>query len=230
MPRNKIVYLFDEDPGAVEAFISVLAPQDLECVRLCSLTGFFELFRGTSPSCLLLDLNLSQQSALAVQQELIEKELMTPIVFVSAEPNLAKSVQAIKAGAVDVLLKPVEPASLISAVETALEQDLRIKRRRNVAFELRERFLTLTPRERQVLPLVIGGFLNKQAAAILGIAEVTLQVHRAQIMRKMRANSLPDLVRMAARLGVRHETNSSIRGGYPAIPNVTKNWSGATAA
>lgn len=204
MQRNELVYLIDQDADYRRSLPLILNSWGLKCCAFSSPANFFSCFQSSSPSCLLLDMNASPQSGIQLQKSLVERKMTTPIVFISAEVNLALSIQAMKLGAVDVLLKPLDEAMLLKAIENALEKDKKMKLRQQGLFELRTRFESLTHRERQVLPFVIGGLLNKQTAAILGIAEVTLQVHRAQIMRKTQAQSLPDLVRMSARLGIRH--------------------------
>jgi FixJ family two-component response regulator len=123
-----------------------------------------------------------------------------------------------KAGAIEFLTKPVDLQALIAAVQTAFAQDRKLRRRKAELAELRERFSLLTPREREVLPLVLGGLLNKQAASILGISEVTLQIHRSQIMRKTQAESLAELVRMAMKLRIPYWRESQLSCGYQPKP------------
>jgi FixJ family two-component response regulator len=130
-----------------------------------------------------------------------------PIIFISGHGDITSSVRAMKAGAIDFLTKPWKDEDLLQAVRQALEQNRQQRKARAELMELEDRLGTLTPRERDILPLVAGGLLNKQAAAQLGISEVTLQIHRSRIMQKMKANSLPDLVRMAAKLDIGAQAN-----------------------
>jgi FixJ family two-component response regulator len=153
-------------------------------------------------SCLIVDLELADVNGLELQRQLRGREAAPPIIFVSGGQDVAMTVRAMKAGAVDFLTKPVDTSLLLSAVQSALEKDKRHRKKQCELAVLRVRFASLTPREREVLPLIVAGLLNKQAAGVLEIAQVTLQVHRGQVMRKMKAESLPDLVRMAVRLGI----------------------------
>jgi FixJ family two-component response regulator len=154
-------------------------------------------------SCLILDLELADVHGLELQRRLGAFESAPPIIFVSGGQDVATTVRAMKAGAVDFLTKPVDTCLLLSAVQSALEKDKRQRKKQRELAVLRVKFESLTPREREVLPLIVGGLLNKQSAGVLEIAQITLQVHRGQVMRKMKAKSLPDLVRIAVRLGIR---------------------------
>lgn len=215
MPRSELVYLIDPDAQSRESLSRSLNKHGFQCCALSSGASFFGCFQEDAPSCLLLEMNQAPGNGIELQEELIGRKVGTPVVFISATADLALSVRAMKLGAVDVLLKPLDETMLFTAIEDALEKDARRKSRLQTFQELQRRFEALTHREREVLPFVIGGFLNKQSAAILGIAEVTLQVHRAQIMRKTKAQSLPDLVRMSSRLGIRHSIqNVPTANGY----------------
>jgi FixJ family two-component response regulator len=151
------------------------------------------------PACLIVDLELPDANGLELQEQMAGTH-HPPIVFVAATADVRSSVRAIKAGAVDFLPKPVDPLHLMSAIGVAVHRDRDTRRERLQRRQLGERYARLSPRERQVLPLVAAGRLNKQSAAELGISETTLQIHRRNVMRKMAAGSLPDLVRMAAAL------------------------------
>ena len=152
-------------------------------------------------ACLILDVELPDINGLEFQRQIAEGE-HPPIVFITGHGDVPSSVRALKAGAVDFLTKPFSDADLMTAVQTALDQDRQDRSTRAELGALRRRYLDLTPREREVLTLVVSGLLNKQAATELGISEVTLEVHRRNIMQKMAAASLADLVRMAERLKI----------------------------
>ena len=203
MEHTEVVYLVDDDSRVREALEEFLAVHNLRTKSFESASAFLSHHDVAASSCLILDLELAEVCGLELQLRLKEFQPVLPVIFVSGEQDVATSVKAMKAGAADFFTKPVDAQGLLQSVREALERDRRQRKRLRETQELQARFSLLTPREREVLPLVIGGFLNKQAAAILEIAEVTLQVHRGQVMRKMQANSLADLVRMAARLGIK---------------------------
>jgi FixJ family two-component response regulator len=150
---------------------------------------------------LILDLELPGMSGLELQQE-IAGEQAPPIVFVTGHGDVPSSVRAMKAGAIEFLLKPFDNQELLRSVDVAILQDREARKKRTELAELRRRYALLTPREREVLPFVVAGLLNKQTAAELGTSEITIQVHRGQIMRKMAASSLAELVKMAGKLGI----------------------------
>lgn len=153
------------------------------------------------PACLVLDVDLPDINGLDLQSR-IAKGDHPHIVFITGHGDIPSSVRAIKAGAVDFLTKPFKEAELMRAIDAALAQNLDARRKTAEVADLQQRLARLTPRERDVLPLVVGGLLNKQAAAELGISEVTLQIHRGSIMKKMEAGSLAELVRMAGALEI----------------------------
>jgi len=199
--RDHIVLVVDDDPGVCEALAELLSTYDLNVVTFGSATEYLAYRRPDVPACLVLDVELPDVNGL----DLLGQASQSPhphVVFITGHGNIPTSVRAIKAGAVDFLTKPVRDEDLIRAVQTALATDGVARRERAELRELHRRLSCLTPREREVLPLVVSGFLNKQAAADLGISEITVQIHRGRIMKKMRAGSLADLVRMAAALGV----------------------------
>jgi len=199
--RDHIVLVVDDDPGVCEALAELLSTYDLNVVTFGSATEYLAYRRPDVPACLVLDVELPDVNGL----DLLGQTSQPPhphVVFITGHGNIPTSVRAIKAGAVDFLTKPVRDEDLIRAVQTALVRDGVARRERAELDELHRRLSCLTPREREVLPLVVSGFLNKQAAADLGISEITVQIHRGRIMKKMRAGSLADLVRMAAALGV----------------------------
>ena len=153
------------------------------------------------PSCLILDIRLPGISGLDFQRKLAEANISIPIIFITGHGDIPMSVRAMKAGAVEFLTKPFRDQDLLDAIHTGLERDRARRQHEAEIATLRDRFEWLTPREREVLPLVVSGLPNKQIAAEIGTSETTVKVHRSQLMRKMGANSLPELVRMAERLG-----------------------------
>jgi FixJ family two-component response regulator len=186
----------------------------MEMVSFRSAREYLEYDGRAEPSCLILDLQLPDMSGLELQRRLGERA-NAPIIFISDLCDVATSVNAMKAGAIDFLTQPFDSPALAAAMQTAFAENRRLRQRKAELAKLQARFSLLTPREREVLPLVVGGLLNKQAASVLGISEVTLQIHRSQVMRKMQANSFADLVRMAVKLRISHwrETSPAASGG-----------------
>ena len=158
--------------------------------------------RPDRPACLILDVRMPGVNGMELQHELAQTGIRIPIIFITAHGDIPMSVRAIKSGATEFLTKPFRSRTLLNAVRMAIDQDLSARKSRSEIEALRGRYKRLTPREREVLPLVVGGLLNKQAAAHLGISEITLQIHRTNVMRKMAAQSLADLVRMAGALEI----------------------------
>jgi FixJ family two-component response regulator len=198
---DQIVYVVDDDPACREGVANLLHAWDFEVVAFASAQEFIAAPKLDRASCLVLDIGLPGVTGLELQKQLAGIP-HPPIIFLTGRGDIPKAVQAMRAGAVEFLTKPFVEKELISAVQNALERD-RAERAMLADLEgLRSRLALLTPREHEVLPLVIGGLLNKQAAGELGISEVTLQVHRSRIMKKMRAHSVAELVRMASRLDV----------------------------
>jgi FixJ family two-component response regulator len=195
------VYVVDDDAGIREALNAMLSSAGMGVVTCASAGDYFRVPKTDLPSCLILDVVLPDGSGIDLQRQL-KTEDHPPIIFLSGAGDIPTSVRAIKAGAVDFLTKPCRKADLLAAIETAIEQDCQVRAERVERMRLTYRHSCLTPREREVLPLVVGGLLNKQAAAELGISETTLQIHRSRVMRKMEAESLPQLVRMAGKLAV----------------------------
>jgi FixJ family two-component response regulator len=205
-PGN-VVYLVDDEACIREAIADLLNSAEIKVVTFESAASFLGYEHVETAGCLLLDLQLPDMSGLELQQKL-DSSSSLPIVFLSGHGDIPSSVRAMKAGAVDFLTKPVQREALFAAVETAFVRDRERRRHEKRLSELQHRLALLSPREREVLPLVAAGFLNKQSAAMLGITEITLQSHRGQIMRKMAAESFADLVRMCSVLGVTRSTNS----------------------
>jgi FixJ family two-component response regulator len=156
-----------------------------------------------SAGCLILDMELGSTSGLEVQRRLLP-DVHPPVIFIGNPCNIRSTVSAMKSGAIDLLTRPIDPLALLASIRMAFEQDYRKRQKKMERESLHQRLSLLTPREREVLPLVVGGLLNKQAASLLDISEVTLQIHRSKIMRKMAAESLADLVRMALKLRIAH--------------------------
>jgi FixJ family two-component response regulator len=205
---NEVIYLVDDDVRVREGLVELLASHDMAVVSFSSAAEYLKHTRADAAGCLILDLKMPQMGGLDLQRQL-SSESGPPIIFMSGEGDIPSTVRAMKAGAIEFLTKPVDEDALLTAIRDAFAQDRKLRRRHADLAKLRERLASLTPREREVLPLVVGGLLNKQAAAVLGISSVTLQVHRGQIMRKMAAKSLAELVRMASKLGIRQSVSSS---------------------
>jgi len=191
--QDSIVYVVDDDHRICESLFALLSTYDLHVETFPSATEFLSYPKPDLPSCLILDVELPDINGLDLQSQ-TEQEIHPQIVFISGHGNIPLSVRAIKAGAVDFLTKPFSEQDLIRAVRTALAQDRDARLKRAALAELNQRLSKLTPREREVLPLVVSGLLNKQAATALGISETTLQIHRGQVMKKMKAESLAELV------------------------------------
>jgi FixJ family two-component response regulator len=198
---RSLVYVVDDDASVRAALDSLLRSAGLLVQCFASASEFLARLPSAVPACLILDLRLPEGSGLDVQRELADREPM-PIVFITGNGDIPSSVRAIKAGAVEFLPKPFRDDELLAAVDQALTQAKDDWRTRKALSSLRSRFASLTPRERQVLGHVVTGMLNKQIASALGISEVTVKGHRGQVMQKLRANSVADLVRMAGLVGV----------------------------
>jgi FixJ family two-component response regulator len=196
-----MTFVVDDDSRVREAIQELLAAAGLHSVAFGSAAEYMAYPKPDGPACLILDVELPDINGLDLQRRLGDG-YHPPIIFVTGHGNIPSSVRAIKAGALDFLTKPFSDEELLTLVHEALAQDRERRATQAELDRLKKRFESLTPRERDVLPLVVGGLLNKQAAAHLGISEVTLQIHRANVMRKMGADSLADLVRMAGVLDV----------------------------
>ncbi|HWC75334.1 MAG TPA: response regulator [Gemmatimonadales bacterium] len=200
-PPDNIVLVVDDDRRIREALQELLTAAGLNVVTFGSAAEYMAFPKPNVPSCLVLDVELPDINGLELQRR-IAADRHPQIVFITGHGDVPRTVRALKAGAVDFLTKPFSDAELMAAVEAALTRDRETRSEQAQVATLEHRFATLTPREREVLPLVVSGFLNKQAAAKLGISPVTLQIHRGKIMRKMEADSLAELVRMAGTLGI----------------------------
>ena len=199
---ESIVFVVDDDPSVQRAIKRLIASVGLQVELFGSAQDFMARTNPDVPSCLVLDIRLPGMSGLDFQRQLADANLHIPIVFITAHGDIPMTVRAMKAGAVEFLTKPFRDQDLLDAIQLALEKDREIRRIEAEIATLRERFESLSPREREVVELVVSGMLNKQIAAQLGTAENTVKVHRSRAMEKMRADSLADLVRMIQRLQI----------------------------
>ena len=197
------VFLLDDEPGMVKALTRLLAAEGFAVRGFTAAQSFLAAYRAEERSCLVLDVAMPELNGLELQQRLTHAGILLPIVFLTGRGDIPMSVQAIKAGAVDFLTKPVNDAHLLRAVRAALRHALDQRSLISELAVLRLRYARLTPRECEVMEQVVAGRLNKQVAGDLGIGEHTIKVHRARVMEKMEAISLADLVRAAERLGLR---------------------------
>jgi FixJ family two-component response regulator len=199
--EEQLVFIVDDDQHMRETLCELLTPLGLRALAFGSAAEYGQFPRPDLPACLVLDVELPDINGLEFQEQIADGD-HPPIVFITGHGDISSSVRAMKGGAVDFLVKPFREPELIGAINTAIDQDRVSRIARSELAKLRQRFSDLTPREREVLPLVASGLLNKQAAAELGISEVTLQIHRGRIMQKMEAASLADLVRITEKLGI----------------------------
>jgi FixJ family two-component response regulator len=195
-----VVFVIDDDLAVREAIESLLSSIGLHVQTFRTAQEFLATPRPEAPACIVLDVRLPGASGLDLQRELAKMDMRLPIIFITGHGDVEMSVQAMKAGAVEFLTKPFREQALLDAIHDALERDRQNRTTRLEVEELRQRYSSLTRREREVLMLVVEGLLNKQIAAKLGASEVTVKIHRAQAMQKMRAGSLAELVRIVDRL------------------------------
>jgi len=197
-----IVFVVDDDPSVRRAIKRLVESVGLHVELFGSATEFINSSRPDVASCLVLDIRLPGISGLDFQRELVQAKNEIPMIFITAHGDIPMTVRAMKAGAVEFLTKPFRDQDLLDAIQVGLERD-RVRRQRQAEIAMvRERLESLTPRERAVLPMVVSGLPNKQIAAEIGTTEATVKVHRSQLMRKMGAGSLPDLVRMADKIDI----------------------------
>ena len=200
---RSIVFVVDDDLSVRESLELLIKSEGWQPELFVSAQEFLFRPRPTSPCCLILDVNLPELNGLELQKQLADRSDM-PIVFISGCADVPMSVQAMKAGAVEFLTKPLHHNVIVQAIRDAIERSRERLRLDSELQELRGRYESLSQREREVMALVVSGLLNKQVGGELSISEITVKAHRGQVMRKMKADSLPDLVTMAARLGLRH--------------------------
>jgi len=203
MPESKaIVFVVDDDVSVREALESLIRSAGFRVETFASAQDFWARGRADVPACLVLDVRLPGLSGLDLQNRIVETNREIPIVFITGHGDVPTSVRAMKAGAVEFLIKPFSDQDLLDAIQQAIKRDQSARQQRAEMQDLRGRYESLTPRERQVMEKVVSGLLNKQVAAELGTSEITIKVQRAQVMHKMQAASVADLVRMYEKLRI----------------------------
>jgi FixJ family two-component response regulator len=207
---QSIVFVVDDDASLRDALRSLLRSVGLRVEVFGSAADFLKGRLPDAVSCLVLDLRLPGISGLDFQAELAKAGIHIPIIFITGHGDIPMTVRAMKAGAVEFLAKPFRDQDLLDAVQVALERDRSRRAEDKAVHDLRTRFESLTPREQEVIGLVTAGLLNKQVAAEIGVSEITVKVHRGNVMKKMGARSLADLVRMADALGIRRANPSPV--------------------
>jgi FixJ family two-component response regulator len=201
MPSDELVYVVDDDASIGDALSSLLRAHGKQVRMFTSGKDFLSFAREDSCACLILDLRMPGMNGLQVQ-ECITAQTTLPVIFITGRGDIPSIVTAMKGGAIDFLTKPLDESALLTCIEKALERDRRYRFAALEKERLLARYRSLTPREQQVLPLLVRGLLNKQAAGELGITEYTVQIHRGHIMRKMQADSFATLVRLAGKLNL----------------------------
>jgi FixJ family two-component response regulator len=194
------VFIIDDDRGMRQSIQDLVESVGLRAESYATGEEFLKRKRTNDPSCLVLDVRLPQMSGLDFQRQLAETGMQIPIVFVTAHGDVPMSVRALKSGAVEFLTKPFRDQDLLDAIQQALQRDRTAQEQQAEIHDLQERYHVLTRREREVMTLVVSGMLNKQIASEIGASEATVKIHRGQVMHKMQAGSVVDLVRMADKL------------------------------
>ncbi|MBR0716167.1 response regulator transcription factor [Bradyrhizobium liaoningense] len=197
-----IVFIVDDDPSMRRALTNLFESVGLKVQTFGSAPEILDSKLPEVPSCLVLDIRLPGSSGLDLQADLAKANVHTPIIFITGHGDIPMTVRAMKSGAVDFLSKPVREQDMLDAVQAAIERDRKRRDAEKSVSDVRSRYESLTARERDVLALVASGLMNKQVAGELGLAEITVKIYRGQIMRKMAARSLADLVRMTEALGI----------------------------
>jgi FixJ family two-component response regulator len=209
-PERSTVLVVDDDASMREALSDLFQSVGLGVEVFASTQEFLKNRRPEGPACLVLDVRLPGKSGLDFQQELNAANINLPIVFLTGHGDIPMSVRAMKAGAVEFLTKPFREQDLLDAVQTAIERDRLNHEDEKLIAMLRQRFASLTPREQTILTLVVAGRRNKQIAFEIGTSEVTVKVHRTNLMRKMQASSLADLITMASKLGIPEKSSATL--------------------
>jgi FixJ family two-component response regulator len=199
---DQVVFVIDDDPAIRAAIKRLLEAVGLRVQTFATGHEFFSSELPDVPACMVLDVRLPGRSGLDLQREMAEKGIRIPVIFITGHGDIPMSVQAMKAGAVEFLTKPFRDQELLDAISQAIERDRAARAARAEVAEISGHLDSLTPREHEVMKMVVAGLLNKQIAAELGISEKTIKVHRGHVMQKMKAESLAQLVRMADRLGI----------------------------
>jgi FixJ family two-component response regulator len=202
MPSNELIYIVDDDASIVDALSSLLRANGKQVQIFTSGQDFLDFERKDSCACLILDLRMPGLNGLQVQES-IAAQTTLPVIFITGRGDVPSTVTAMKGGAVDFLTKPIDESALLASIDKALEQDRRLRLAAIEQESVLSKYRSLTPREKQLLPLLVGGLLNKQAAWELGITEYTVQIHRGHIMRKMEADSFATLVKLASKLNLK---------------------------
>jgi FixJ family two-component response regulator len=201
VPPNEVIYVVDDDANVREALSSLLRANGKQVQLFTSGQDFLRFPREDSCACLILDLRMPGMNGLQVQES-IAAQTAIPVIFVTGRGDVPSTVTAMKGGAIDFLTKPIDESALLACIEKALDQDRKLRLSALERESLLVRYRSLTPREQQVLPLLVRGLLNKQVAGKLGITEYTVQIHRGHIMRKMKADSFATLVKLASKLNL----------------------------
>lgn len=197
---DSIVFVIDDDPSIRDAIESLIRSVGMHVQTFASAQEFMTCTRPDAPACLVLDVRMPGLSGLDLQRDLLDAGIRIPVIFITGHGDIPMSVRAMKAGAVEFLTKPFRDQDLLDAISQALERDRKLRTQHAEIAEFRRRFEQLTPREREVMELVVSGLLNKQIAARLNISEITVKLHRHQVMDKMKAQSLAELVRISEKL------------------------------
>jgi FixJ family two-component response regulator len=201
VPSPEMIYIVDDDASVVDALSSLLRANGKQVEIFTSGQDFLDFERHDSSACLILDLRMPGLNGLQVQESIVAQTTI-PVIFITGRGDIPSTVTAMKGGAIDFLTKPIDETALLVCIEKALEQDRKLRLASLEQDNLLARYRLLTPREQQVLPLLVSGLLNKQAAWELGITEYTVQIHRGHIMRKMEADSFATLVKLASKLNL----------------------------
>lgn len=202
-----LVFVVDDEPTVCVSVSRLVRSVGFDVLTFNTAGEFLRANRPDVPGCLVLDVRLPELSGLDLQQELAKSNIDLPVIFVTGHADIPMSVRAMKAGAVEFLTKPFREQDLLEAIQHAIHGHQLLRQQRSEVTELQGRYAVLTPREREVFPLVTAGMLNKQIAGQLGASEKTVKIHRGQVMRKMQAKSLADLVRISQKLGLTGQTS-----------------------